>query len=97
MKAIGYHFTMLSADMAVNGCLVPNIVKVKDENEALEMAKSEAANGNDPCECSYGCLTVYDDGSVSLYEFSMDEVDPPENWMPDFGYQNPDRHLRGLP
>lgn len=97
MKAIGYHFTMLTADMAVNGNLVPTMTKVKSAEEALEMAKHEIESGNDPYEGSYGYLIVYDDGSVSHYEFSTDELDYFPEPEIDLNWQNPDPHLRGLP
>lgn len=74
-KPIGYHFTGLTADMAVSGTLWPNVVRVVSEAAALEMARAEVEGGADPLEASLGCLTVYDDGSVSHAEFGLDELD----------------------
>ena len=73
-QPIGYHFTMLTATMAVNGVLKPNIIRVESPEQALEAAKRAALN-EDISECSFGCLTVFDDGSVSHDEYTMSELE----------------------
>lgn len=70
---IGCHFTMLTA-----WTLWPCISPCKDAEEALELARNEIKDGNDPYEGSYGYLTVYDDGSLAHYEFSTDELKGPQ-------------------
>jgi hypothetical protein len=73
-EPIGHHYTCLTARMAVDGTLHPNMVQVKDDDEALEKARADVKDGTDPMESCLGCLTVYSDGSVSHDEYSMDTL-----------------------
>lgn len=77
-KPIGYHYTHLSPNMAVNGILWPITIQVKTEREALQLARKDAKGGADPHECHFGCLTVYDNGEIQQNEFSPKEIEGDE-------------------
>lgn len=73
-QPIGYYFTAMTAKMAVNGVLKPHIIRAESPDQALEAAKYSALD-EDISECSFGCLTVFDDGSVSHDEYTMSELE----------------------
>jgi hypothetical protein len=75
-KAIGHHYTSLTARMVTDGNLRPNMIRCSDRSQALDAAKRDAADGKtDAYESHFGCLTVFDDGSVELEEFTMSDME----------------------
>lgn len=68
-KAIGYYYVVVT-----HPGLRPHFIKCISTDDALQLAREDIAAGYDPYECSCGCLTVFDDGSVSHVEFTVDEL-----------------------
>lgn len=76
MNAIGYHFTILTAKMMLDGQLRPNIIRVESEDQALDAAKKTVEDDHlDIYECHFGCLIVYPDGSVDHREFTTNDLE----------------------
>lgn len=75
-RPCGYHLTILTSRMAIDGKLMPNIIRVRDEDQALEKAKEMVANGEaDAHDDHLGCMMVYPDGSVSHTEFTSSDLE----------------------
>lgn len=71
-KPIGYHFTMLTVNMVMNGVLHPRIIRVESPEQALSAAKKIYKS---EVEATFGCMTAFDDGSLSHQIYTMSELD----------------------
>lgn len=71
-KPIAYYFTMLTVQMTVNGVLHPQIIRVESPEKAREKALNSALEDS---EGSFGCMTVFDDGSLSTQIFTTAELE----------------------
>jgi hypothetical protein len=71
-EAIGFHYHYLSDKMIINGTTKPNMIRVISKDQALEQAKKDFLEDRD---ATFGCLTVFSDGSVSQEMFTQSDLE----------------------
>jgi hypothetical protein len=69
---IGYHYHFLSDKMIINGTIKPNMIRVISKDQALEQAKKDYLENQD---ATFGCLTVFSDGSISQEMFTQSDLE----------------------